>query len=90
MAIPKAKEDDRLGATQVVVAKKAREKDKKAKDKFVQVIAGAALIDKIMRHGISVLNGLKKNELYALLVHADPNASIPKPSKKVGLEKARE
>jgi hypothetical protein len=58
MAILKAKEDERL-------AKKAQDKDKKSKDKCVKVIVGAALIDKIMRHGIYVLDNLKKDKLYA-------------------------
>jgi hypothetical protein len=38
--------------------------------------------------GPSELPRLNIDELYALLVNADPQASIPKPNKKSGLEKA--
>ncbi len=65
MDIFRAKEDETLEATQVANANKVEEKDKKANDKYVHVVAGAALLD-------------KKDELYALLVHADPNTSIDK------------
>ena len=39
--------------------------------------------------GLGELLRLKIDELHALLVNADPLGSIPKPTKKAGVEKAK-
>jgi hypothetical protein len=82
-----AKEDDREASTTAAKDNKEQANEKKAKDTAIMVTVGAHLLEKIERHGPSEINRFKVDELHVLLVKADPQCAVPKPSKKkVGIE----
>ena len=79
-------EKKRVVAAIDVAAKKDQAKEKKARDTTALVTTGSE--KRLEQLGPSELLRLKINELHALLVNADHEASIPKPDKKIGQEKA--
>ena len=86
LAMLQASEEKRVAATAHVAAKKDQAKEKKARDTTALVTTGSE--KRLEQLGPSELLRLKINELHALLVNADHEASIPKPDKKIGQEKA--
>ena len=88
MAMLEAIENKRETTAAAATAKKDQAKDKRARDTSALVITGFEILKRLEQLGPSELLRLKIDELYALLVNADPQASISKPNKTTGLEKA--
>ena len=83
----KEKEDEKTAAAAAAAAKKVEKDNKKAKDTATQVTLGSDMLKKIEHGGGDVVKTLSIPQLHALLVNSNPLASIPKPNKKVGIEK---
>ena len=77
-----------MAAAAAAAAKKDQAKDKRAKDTPALVTTGSEVLKRLEQLGPNELLRLKIDELHSLLVNADPQASIPKPNKKTGQEKA--
>jgi hypothetical protein len=88
LAILKAKNDKKEAAVVAAAAKKDETKEKRAKDITAFVITGSEILRRLEQSGPDELLRLKVDELYALLVNADPQGSIPRSNKKTGQEKA--
>ncbi len=84
----KDKEDDKKAKETAAASKKEETNDKKAKDTAERVTLGSDLLKKIEQFGAAVINTMSLPQLHALLVNANPLGSIPKPTKKVGIERA--
>ena len=75
-------------AVAAAAAKKDQAKNKKTNDTTALVTSGSEILTRLEQLGPSELLRLKVDELHALLVNSDPLGSVPKPNKKLGLEKA--
>ena len=77
-----------MAAAAAAAAKKDQAKEKKARDTTALVTTGSEILKRLEQLGLFELLHLKVDELHALVVNADPQASIPKPNKKTWQEKA--
>ena len=73
----------------VVVAKKDKAKDKRVKDITALVTTASEILKRLDHLDPNELLRLKIDEVYAILVKADPQDSISNPNKKAGQEKAK-
>ena len=83
-----ASEEKRVATDATVAAKKYQAKEKKARDTTALDTIGFEIPKRLEQLGPSELLRLKIDELHALLVNANPQASIPKRNKKTCQEKA--
>jgi hypothetical protein len=84
----KEKDDDKKAKETAVPLKKELNNNKKAKETAKQVTLGSYLLKKIEQLSAAAINTLSTTQLHALLVNANQQGSIPKPTKKVGIERA--
>ncbi len=83
-----AKEDTKEAGVALGAAKKEQAKGKRARDITALVTTGSEIPQRLEQLDLNDLHLLKIDELHAHVANADPQGSIPKPNKKIGLEKA--
>ena len=90
MAMMKAKHDDNQAEKMEKTARDEERKQKKALDVAATVTHGARVLQALEMYGEAQLHKLMIAEIVALLIHADPQGTNPKPkNKKEGLERVR-
>jgi len=84
----KEKDNDKKAKETEAASKKELNNNKKGKETAERVTLGSDLLKKIEQFAAAIINTTSTTELHALLVNANPLGYIPKPTKKVGIERA--
>jgi hypothetical protein len=84
----KEKGDHKKAKKSASASRKELNNNTKAKETVERVTLSSSLLKKIEQFAAAAINTMPITQLHALLVNANPLGSIPKPTKKIDIERS--